>query len=270
MALDALEDWALREALLDHAMAGRPAADTRRLLAAAGRTPVGPMAATPLDRLAVEAGGVAALARENAEQAGGNLHGVRVNLDVGGHRLTGSVPRVGPRRVPLGHQRPDEAGPAGPRAGWPTSPWRRTTAVRGRPCWSAARRTRRASRASGSSRRWRRRRAAASCATCSAGGTRPGPARCPATRAWRRASSTTVATEPSTRAAPATPCPSSPRRRSAVAARPADDPDVGLAFGGADPMNLRDTDDRNLQAVLAEELWSPLYACLRAGSGDDA
>ena len=269
MALDALEDWALREALLDHAMAGRPAADTRRLLAAAGRTPVGPMAAAPLDRLAAEAGGVAALARENAEQAGGNLHGVRVDLEVEAHRLTGSVPRVGRGvflSVTSGRMKPARlarvwvshlalaAHDGRPRVGVLVGREEDTAGRPGvrvfAPLGAEEARAHLADLL-----RWR-----------DEARTRPLP--CHAGVAARFFDHRGDGAFDPGRAGDALSFFSETPFTGGGA--PADDPDVGLAFGGADPMSLRDADGRNLQALLAEALWSPLFACLRAGSGEDA
>ena len=266
MAIDALDDWSLRETLLHHALAGRPEARTRERLAAAGRTPVGPMAAAPLDRLGAEAAGVARLALENEAAAGGELVDVVVEAEVDGTTVAGSVPRVGRGlhlAVTSGRMKParlarvwvnhlalaaaDGRERFGLLVGREADTAARPGVLTFAPVTAEEARVYLVALF-----RWR-----------AAARTRPLP--CHAGVAWKFFA--------------------------------ADGFDPALAgdalslfhnrpFGGGDarrrrsrrrarlrrrhPMSLEDPEGRNLAERMADELWSPLVACLAAGSGEDA
>ena len=266
MALDALDDWSLRETLLHHALAGRPEARTRERLAAAGRTPVGPMAAAPLDRLGAEAAGVARLAVENEAAAGGELADVVVEAEVDGTTVAGSVPRVGRGlhlAVTSGRMKPARLARV-----WVNH--LALAAADGRERFGLL-----VGREVKVGKAWSRQLLAGD-----GGGSKATP-RDDAPLAGGGPGRT--ASQPCGRRVEVLPA-AELRRRSPVDAAiasfhtrpggggdaPAADPDVALAFGGVDPMSLEDPEGRNLAERMADELWSPLVACLAAGSGEDA
>ncbi len=266
MALDALDDWSLRETLLQHALAGRPEARTRERLGAAGRTPVGPMAAAPLDRLGAEAAGVARLALENEAAAGGELVEVVVEAEVDGTTVAGSVPRVGRGlhlSVTSGRMKParlarvwvshlalaaaDGRERFGLLVGREADTAARPGVLTFAPVTAEEARVYLAALF-----RWR-----------AAARTRPLP--CHAGVAWEF-----FAADGFDPALAGDALSLFHNRPFGGGDAPAADPDVALAFGGVDPMSLEDPEGRNLAERMADELWSPLVACLAAGSGEDA